>query len=633
VPRFLAVTAAGLVLAGVAIVLVVDRTLANQSERQAVQRVEVATHALLDRRLRSSDLTGTPSTTRRRELAQLFAPAALGAETLGATLYAPRGVVFSTTAGRPRPADVKLLAKARSGRVVSTVSGSALRTYLPLRLVNSSARGVVEIDQDYAPIARAARNSALVVGGILEGLLALLAALIVPALARATRRLEFHVFELDTLASHDELTGLLNRAGFRRACEESFERAGWGGSLVVIDLERFHEINDTIGAHNGDRLLAEVADRLYAVHHAQPTARIGDDEFAILLPDQRTRKVAKVLDELKDALLTPFVVDGIALEVEMRAGVAAYPEHAQDFESLFRCAGLALSHAKHGGGDVVFYEAEEDGPDVEQLALKTQLRQALHADQLTVHYQPQADLATRSIRGVEALVRWEHPTRGLLPAAKFIATAEQSGLIGELGRFVLATSIRQWRHWKEDGLTLDLAVNLSTVDLLDLSLPGTITDLLMEHGMPPEYLVLEITERTLLHDEHQTRKVLRQLERIGVHLSIDDFGTGYSSLTMLRRLPVQQVKIDRSFVSGIPDDHDNDEIVRSTVQLAHGLGAVVVAEGVETMRELGQLALHGCDIAQGFLIGRALPADELAALVHEQSPIATSGAEVVHVAF
>jgi diguanylate cyclase (GGDEF)-like protein len=619
VPRFLVVTVAGLLLAGVAIVVVVDRTLARQSERQAVERVETETHALLDRRLRVSDLTARPTAARRRELARLFAPASLGGDTLGATLYGSRGVVFTSAA---RPADQRLVADARTGRVVSTVSGSVLRTFLPLRLAGATTRAVIEVDQDYAPIARTARNSALVVGAILEGLLVLFSVLIVPVLARATRRLEFHVFELDTLASHDELTGLQNRRGFRRACEESFARPGWSGSLLLLDLERFHEINDTIGAENGDRLLADVADRIYAVHHAQPTARIGDDEFAILLAETRSSKVAQVVDELREALLMPFVIDGIALEVEIRVGVAAYPDDAQDFEALIRRASLALARAK----------GQED-PDLAQLTLKHELRDALHADQLTVHYQPQADLATRSIRGVEALVRWEHPTRGLLPAAEFIRTAEQSGLISELGRFVLVTAIRQWRRWKDDGLTLDLAVNLSTVDLLDLSLPGTITDLLIEHGMPAEYLVLEITERTLLHDEQQTRKVLRQLERIGVRLSIDDYGTGYSSLTMLRRLPVQQVKVDRSFVSGIPADRDNDEIVRSTIQLAHSLGAVVVAEGVETMAELGQLALHGCDIAQGYLIGRALPADELAALVREQSPFVESGAEVVHVAF
>jgi EAL domain-containing protein (putative c-di-GMP-specific phosphodiesterase class I) len=227
------------------------------------------------------------------------------------------------------------------------------------------------------------------------------------------------------------------------------------------------------------------------------------------------------------------------------------------------------------------------------------------------YFQPQVDLGTGAIRGVEALVRWRHPERGLLPAGEFVPAVERTDLITQLGRHVLAASIAQWRRWRTEGVSVDVAVNLSTIDLLDLTLPGTIVDLLIEHGMPADRLILEITESTLLHDEQRTHRVLRQLERIGVCLAIDDFGTGYSSLATLRRLPIRQVKIDRTFVDGIPADSDNDTIVQSTIQLAHTLGATVVAEGVETIAQFDRLAELGCDTAQGYLIGRPAQAEDL----------------------
>ena len=425
----------------------------------------------------------------------------------------------------------------------------------------------------------------------------------------------------------------MNRAGFRRACEQALAIPASAGALLVVDLERFSEINETIGAENGDRLLGEVASRLRGVFPHRSVARIGEDEFAVLVDELDRARLGDLVDEVRAALKAPFFVDGIEIELDARCGAAEHPEHGEDFDALIRHAGLALSRAKAVHEPLAVYVPDPNDGDLARLRLKGELRQALQSDQLLVYYQPQADLATRSIRGVEALVRWRHPTRGVLAAGEFIQTAEQSGLISELGRFVLVTALGQWREWRREGLTLDVAVNLSTVDLLDLSLPGAITDLLIEYGMPAEYLVLEITERTLLHDEQQARKVLRQLDRIGVRLAIDDYGTGYSSLAMLRRLPVQQVKIDRSFVTGIPGDRENDEIVRSTVQLAHILGATVVAEGVETATELDRLGAHGCDIAQGYLIGHPLPPVQLAALLRARTPLTVAALEVVHAGF
>ena len=313
----------------------------------------------------------------------------------------------------------------------------------------------------------------------------------------------------------------------------------------------------------------------------------------------------------------PLTVGGIQVSLEARVGAAGVAP-CVDFERLLHRAGMALAAAKEDGREVAFYSSADGRCDRARLTLVNELRAALRSDQICVHYQPQLELATGSIRAVEALARWQHPERGLLAAGEFITAAERSGLVSEISRQVLASSARQWQVWNRQGITLDIAVNLSAVDLLDLALVAEIAALLDESGMPPEHLVLEITERTLLQDEQQAHTVLTQLNAIGIRVSIDDYGTGYSSLASLRQLPIQEVKIDRCFVTGIPTDTSNDAIVRSTIDLAHALGAIVVAEGVETTSELQRLADTDCDLAQGYLIGRPLPADELAQLVVEQ---------------
>ena len=325
----------------------------------------------------------------------------------------------------------------------------------------------------------------------------------------------------------------------------------------------------------------------------------------------------------------PLTVEGIQLSLTARVGAAGITPFA-DFEELLRRAGIALSAAKEDGHEIAFYSPADDHSDLERLTVVSELRAALGSEQLCVYYQPQLDLASGSIRAVEALVRWQHPERGLLAAGEFIGAAERSGLVSQISRSVLAASARQWQDWNRQGMRLDIAVNLSAVDLLDMTLVGEIAALLAEHDMPPEHLVLEITERTLLQDEQLARSVLTQLNDIGIRVSIDDYGTGYSSLASLRQLPIQQVKIDRCFVTGIPFDTNNDAIVLSTIDLAHALGARVVAEGVEATSELDRLAGTACDLAQGYLIGRPLPGDELAQLIerrpwgnHSRTPVAT----------
>jgi diguanylate cyclase (GGDEF)-like protein len=486
-------------------------------------------------------------------------------------------------------------------RVETTRSGRVLRTLLPLR-VGGKGEGVLELDQDYAAIVAPAGHTARWAAAILESLLIALCVLLSPMLARAARRLRDHVEQLDTMASHDDLTGLLNRAGFGRDVGDVLA-AGQHGALLLVDIDGFHEINETIGTENGDTLLALVAHRLARVPGGRSLARLGEDEFAMLIPDVGEKDLAEVERTLSDVFKEPFQIDRIRLALETSSSAALYPRHGAGPEAMLRNASTALSHAKEHHLPSSVYAPEQDRRDLARLSFVAELREAIDNQQFVVHYQPQLDLPTSRISSVEALIRWQHPTRGLLDAVTFIGAAERSGLISELGRTVLATAIRQWRKWKDHGIALEVAVNLSTIDLLDLTLAGTITALLVEHQMPAQQLVLEITEHTLLPGDQRTGKVLRQLQRLGVRLSIDDYGTGWSSLASLRRLPIQQVKIDKTFIHGLPQDRENDQIVRSTIELAHALGLYVVAEGVETIDELDHLTNLGCDSVQGYLIG------------------------------
>jgi diguanylate cyclase (GGDEF)-like protein len=619
--RFVVVTTIGLLLAGGGILVVVERALTRQAERHAVDRARIATNALLDRQLRAGDLSGSLSSLRRRQLSALFSRASLGTDASSATLYGSGGTIFTTKRAAERASTLGPVQRALRGQVVSDVvstgSGRVLRAFLPLALSDGSARGVIELDQDFAPIASAARSSSLLIAAVLEGLLALLCVLLVPVLGRAAGRMRRQVRELDWMASHDRLTGLLNREGFGRVIGQRMRSDHPLGVLLLIDLDRFHEINETVGADTGDQLLYAVAERIRHSFPEQPAARLGEDEFGLLLSAVADDDVETAARRLLAAIADPLTVDGIQLSLEARVGATGVAP-CVDFEGLLRRAGIALTAAKEGGRDISFYSSADDHCDLARLTVVSELRAALRSDQIRVHYQPQLDLATGSIGAVEALVRWQHPERGLLAAGEFIDAAERSGLVSQISRRVLAASARQWQDWNRQGIKLDIAVNLSAVDLLDVTLVGEVAALLAENRMPPRNLVLEITERTLLQDEHRARSVLTQLNDMGVRVSIDDYGTGYSSLASLRQLPIQQVKIDRCFVTGIPADTNNDAIVRSTIDLAHALGAMVVAEGVENASELDRLVDHACDLAQGYLIGRPLPADEVARLIQQR---------------
>ncbi len=417
-------------------------------------------------------------------------------------------------------------------------------------------------------------------------------------------------------ALHDALTGLPNRVLFRDRVQQAVraaERRSGGCAVMIMDLNHFKEVNDTLGHHHGDVLLREVAVRLTrTLRSADTVARLGGDEFGVLLPDAESAADALALAQVvQTALREPFVVDGLTLEIGASIGIASHPEHGGHVEVLIQRADIAMYSAKGGGRGCALYESDQDNYSPRRLALAGELRSALESGQLVLHYQPKADVVTGRIVGVEALVRWNHPRHGLLGPEEFVPIAEQTGLIVPLTHWVLDAAIGQCRVWKDQGFELSVAVNLSARSFLDAQLAVNIPRLLAEHGVGPTLLELEVTESTIMLDPARATTTLERLSEIGLTLSIDDFGTGYSSLANLKRLPVDMIKIDKSFVLEMTTEHSDAAIVRSTIELAHNLGLRVIAEGVEDRQSREELGRLGCDFAQGFYLSRPMAADKL----------------------
>jgi diguanylate cyclase (GGDEF)-like protein/PAS domain S-box-containing protein len=419
-------------------------------------------------------------------------------------------------------------------------------------------------------------------------------------------------------AFSDQLTGLPNRTLLHDRAEQAVRLAARHGlttALLLIDLDRFKEVNDTLGHHFGDLLLQQVAERLLGTLRASDTvARLGGDEFAVLLPQiPSVADAMAVAEKVGEAIEAPFMIDGLTLDVDASIGVAAYPDHAAGAEELLQRADVAMYDAKAAHTGHSLYDPALDRHSVRKLGLLGQLRRALAAGELVVHYQPKADVRSERILGVEALVRWQHPEHGLLGPGEFIPMAETTGLIRLLTAYVLDAALRQCRAWLEAGHELSVAVNLSARCLLDLTLPDQIAQLLEATAVPADHLVLEITESAIVTDPPRALEVLNRLHALGVQLGIDDFGTGYSSMAYLKSLPVDELKVDRSFVMHLRDSQNDAVIVRSTVDLGHNLGLRVVAEGVEDEATLRALATLGCDSVQGYFVARPMPADDVAA--------------------
>ncbi len=419
------------------------------------------------------------------------------------------------------------------------------------------------------------------------------------------------------LAYYDPMTGLPNRTLLQDRLKQAISTAARENhpvAFLLMDLDRFKEINDTLGHHRGDILLQQVGARLKSVLWEPDTvSRLGGDEFAVLLPRLAAAEhINVVIQKIQNALKAPFVIENLPIAVDVSIGIALYPDHATDAETLIQRADVAMYVAKRTGSGYTVYAPELNQHSPQRLALLGELRQAIEHDQLLLHYQPKISLKTNRMMDVEALVRWQHPQHGMIPPNQFIPLAEQTGLIKPLTLWVLNKALNQCRAWQQTGLEIPVSVNLSARNLHDQELTDHVAGLLETSGISPDRLELEITESAIMMDPPRALEILKRLSGMGVRLSLDDFGTGYSSLGYLKKLPVDEIKIDRSFVTDMTRDENDAMIVRSTIDLGHNLGRKVVAEGVENRETWNRLAALGCDSAQGYYMSRPIPADELA---------------------
>ena len=426
-------------------------------------------------------------------------------------------------------------------------------------------------------------------------------------------------------AMHDPLTGLPSRALLQTLLGEALNASRPGGSLfalMLLDLDRFKEVNDTLGHQHGDRLLCEVGPRLsQVVRPGDSVARLGGDEFVVLAGGLRSADEAREMaNRLREAVRRPFRVDDVRLEVDVSIGIAMAPEHGTDVEQLLKCADVAMYEAKGRNLGAAVYSPQRDPHSTSRLGVVPELRRAIAEDGLALVYQPQVDAADRQVRYVEALVRWPHSSRGLVPPSEFVPLAEASGLIKPLTSWVLERALRQRQHWLNAGLDLGVSVNVSSRSLLDEQFPEEIAEALARTGVPATRLQLEITESSVMTDPEAATALLQRIADTGVSIAIDDFGTGFSSFTQLKELPAAVIKIDRSFVLNMLTNSRDALIVRSIIDLAGNLGLLAVAEGVEDEQTLEALIAMGCQRIQGYHLGRPMEALEIPALYPAFAP-------------
>jgi diguanylate cyclase (GGDEF)-like protein len=503
------------------------------------------------------------------------------------------------------------------------IGPAAVEVYVPLTAGADEHRvGVLEIYLPYAPI------NADVTAGLhtlyldLGVGLALLYVVLFVISFSVSRRLR-HQLRVNTyLAETDPLTDLPNRTAFHRRVEAACEVAqSTGGSvaIAIIDLDRFKEVNDTLGHHNGDQLLSTLARRLSQFVRAQDSvARMGGDEFGVILQNVATPE--PVLWRMRSVIEHEVAVAGLPLSIDSSIGYVVVPEHGTDVDELLRLADVALYVAKAQKSGVVRYDPVQNHYDPAKLALMGELRQAIESGHLVLHYQPKMSVADGRVVSVEALVRWQHPRRGLIYPDHFVPLAEQTDLIERLTGWVLARALTDLRGFAHAVPELTMAVNISARNLSRPGFAERIGQTLAQAGAPPDRLELELTETALLTDPTRAEAVLREVSRLGVRISIDDFGKGQTSLGYLSTLPVDELKIDRSFITDMLINRGHAAIVRSVIELAHNLDLLVVAEGVESVEVLGELRGLHCDLAQGYLYAKPMPARHLLAWITTVMP-------------
>jgi diguanylate cyclase (GGDEF)-like protein len=434
-----------------------------------------------------------------------------------------------------------------------------------------------------------------------------------------------------TEARTDELTGLGNRRQFQEIVGARISKLGSDAQLAVllIDLDRFKEINDSHGHSAGDALLVQVGQRLSVyVRREDVLVRLGGDEYAAMLSDVSVAEALDVAERMRVGLRAAFTIDDIVINIDASIGIAICPASATTVGGLLHCADAAMYEAKLNRLGSMVYDAGDDAGFAARRHLIHELRTAIDEGQLMLHYQPKLDLHTGQIEGVEALVRWNHPERGLLYPDTFIPSAERHGLMRTLTTAVLSIALDQARQWRDSGFPTTVAVNVSASNLADPELPAQIKAMLESRNLDGSALVVEVTETTLMNDTARALWVLRALRGLNVRISIDDYGTGYSSLARLRDLPINELKLDRSFVAALSTDRRTAAIVESTIQLAHSLGLKLVAEGIETAETLALLTSMGCDVGQGYHLGRPVPAADLSPLIARSALAATATAGV-----
>lgn len=651
---FAVVSIVAMAVLGIALVWVTWTVMSNQAVRDGMDAAEsVQTYATATVPIDSFVVPDV--LTPEQAAAVKVATAGFADNLIELRLWAQDGSLMYSSATRTTTAfpagdrlDRVMSTGASDARIITDVRGVSLSSdettqkavldvYVPVHVNETMTRGstlspmprqseiigAAEVMLDHTAATRALSDAVRTVAIVVVLGLLLLWILLFRTVFTTSRRLQATALENARLALLDSLTGLPNRRmlaeRMRRTILEA-EETGSRVGLMLLDIDRFKDINDSLGHDRGDELLEQVAERLRgALRDDDIVARLGGDEFAILLPDVRSvANAERLARRVRGLFVPPFMLGELPLHVDTSVGVACLPDHAGDASSLMRTADVAMYAAKHHRTGVSVYSSDEDDSSPARLVLLGDLHRALspaegEPRELRMHYQPKIELSTGRTIGLEALMRWVHPTRGLLPPNVFIPLAEQSGLIHDVTRYVLIECITQLAAWRAEGRATPVAVNLSAHDVTTSAVVDLIEQLLDEHGVPADLLEVEITETALVSDPSRVVPVLERLSALGVRVAIDDFGIGNTSISQLRDLPVDELKIDRLFVSdlGAGGREGSDVLVQAMVDLAHSFDLQVVAEGVEDAATAAILLRLGVDQAQGFLYSKAVPADDL----------------------